>query len=143
MDTNTLQRCIEHGGKSVVTVDTSTIQHVLTRLLFRLIGSCPIGHGCTLTRTATGRSFCAMCKEEQYVQDMRTISEERDVYKAEAEQLVNSRFLTAQLKHALSHSMVSQGWSLEDATAHVNNEFTEQHAAEILESQYEKSNGIV
>lgn len=105
-------------------------------------------HGCVMTETITDDVFCGVCRQYELEQKVIAIEAERDSFKDFAGgqmfqsdyrtadeirvALTYERFLTQQLKLALAHSMTGQGWTLPQATAHIEKEFSLEKAHAIL-----------
>ncbi len=109
------------------------------RLLDKLTQRCPL-HGTKLVKHTDGTTICTACNEQQYNEALQEIDQERARSAEIANLLMYNQFLVAQLKYALINSMVRQGWTAEAATTHIESEFTEARAAEIIEMQHETQN---
>ena len=95
---------------------------MLKWLISRFMATCP-KHGCVITETITDDVFCGVCRDAENKQRIKELEQTQ-----RAEQ-----FLSASLRAALIQMLTDQRWSLQEATDHVNTEFTLDKAKRILE----------
>ena len=95
---------------------------MLKWLISKFMATCP-KHGCVITETITDDVFCGVCRDAENKQRIKELE-----HTQRAEQ-----FLSASLRAALIQMLTEQRWSAQEATDHVNAEFTLDKAQRILE----------
>ncbi len=121
---------------------------MLKWLISKFMATCP-KHGCIITETITDDVFCGVCRDAENKQRIKDLEEELEHYRKYAgsqmlmsdfqtadqmrEALRAEQFLASTLRVALIQMLTNQRWSLEEATAHVNAEFTTEKARRILD----------